>query len=60
MGTCLPACLLLQVSEEVHALEDKLTRNGVCGRLFYFAIPPSVFVTAAGTVHASGLVRWSC
>jgi len=45
------------VSAEVSALEDARTRNGTCGRVFYFAIPPSVFVTASATVHASGLVR---
>ena len=51
------AAAFARVAAEVAALEDGLTRNGVCGRVFYFAIPPSVFVTASATVHASGFVR---
>jgi hypothetical protein len=53
----LPPLPPTQISAEVDNMEDELRGAGVCGRVFYFAIPPSVFVTAAEMVHASGLVR---
>jgi hypothetical protein len=46
----------LQVAEEAKQKEDDLAGNGRCNRLFYFAIPPSVFAQAAATVRAGGFV----
>lgn len=38
--------------------EAVLSQTGKANRLFYLAIPPSVFTAAAATAHASGLVGW--
>jgi glucose-6-phosphate 1-dehydrogenase len=46
----------LQAAEEAKQLEDQLGGNGRCNRMFYFAIPPSVFAQAAATVRAGGFV----
>ena len=36
-------------------MEDKLSTTGKANRLFYFAIPPSVFVASAASVSGGGL-----
>lgn len=46
--------------EFAETVEATLTKSGKANRLFYFAIPPSVFTAAAATTHASGLVRYGC
>ena len=38
--------------------EAVLSQTGKANRLFYLAIPPSVFTAAAATARASGLVGW--
>ncbi len=48
-----------KVALEAEALETKLSETGIANRLFYFAIPPSVFVVSAASVHGGGMVRSS-
>ena len=43
-----------QVIVECSPLELARSKNGKVDRLFYFAIPPTVFAASAATVHASG------
>ena len=45
-----------QVAEEAGVLESKFPGGESANRLFYLAIPPSVFTAAAATVKASGCV----
>lgn len=51
------AAALGAVAAEAAAAEAARSATGRANRLFYFAIPPSVFIESAASVKAAGMVR---